>query len=286
MDYSAYSVLSSEQKERIRAFVGFCNARDHLHNEIYLGSEFKAYPEMKVFYLAQEGSEIVGFLMVYADDQESAEISACVLPSRRREGIFSALFQQAGMELKKYHYSKVLLKTEKVFEDQQAFLSHYPVSFSHSEFLMVFDASECRPCAPKEGFSLRLAREADLPALVSISSRAFQNPLDVSETYIRQTFSGKNGLLFAALFQKKPVGCVSVDQSGNGNYLFGLCIDPEVQHQGFGRCMLSEVLKQLRASDDREITLGVDRENLAALPLYQSCGFKERTETQYYEMSL
>ena len=48
MDYSAYSVLSSEQKERIRAFVGFCNARDHLHNEIYLGSEFKAYPEMKV----------------------------------------------------------------------------------------------------------------------------------------------------------------------------------------------------------------------------------------------
>lgn len=126
MDYSAYSVLSSEQKERIRAFVGFCNARDHLHNEIYLGSEFKAYPEMKVFYLAQEGSEIVGFLMVYADDRESAEISACVLPSRRREGIFSALFQQAGMELKKYHYSKVLLKTEKVFEDQQAFLSLIP----------------------------------------------------------------------------------------------------------------------------------------------------------------
>ena len=160
MDYSAYSVLSSEQKERIRAFVGFCNAQDHLHNEIYLGSEFKAYPEMKVFYLAQEGSEIVGFLMVYADDRESAEISACVLSSRRREGIFSALFQQAGMELKKYHYSKVLLKTEKAFEDQQAFLSHYPVSFSHSEFLMVFDASGCRPCAPKEGFSLRLAREA------------------------------------------------------------------------------------------------------------------------------
>ncbi len=160
MDYSAYSVLSSEQKERIRAFVGFCNARDHLYNEIYLGSEFKAYPEMKVFYLAQEGSEIVGFLMVYADDRESAEISACVLSSRRREGIFSALFQQAGMELKKYHYSKVLLKTEKAFEDQQAFLSHYPVSFSHSEFLMVFDASGCRPCAPKEGFSLRLAWEA------------------------------------------------------------------------------------------------------------------------------
>ena len=133
MDYSAYSVLSSEQKERIRAFVGFCNARDHLYNEIYLGSEFKAYPEMKVFYLAQEGAEIVGFLMVYADDRESAEISACVLSSRRREGIFSALFQQAGMELKKYHYSKVLLKTEKAFEDQQAFLSHYPVSFSHSQ---------------------------------------------------------------------------------------------------------------------------------------------------------
>ena len=64
MYYSAYSVLSSEQKERIRAFVGFCNARDHLHNEIYLGSEFKAYPEMKVFYLAQEGSEIVGFLQM------------------------------------------------------------------------------------------------------------------------------------------------------------------------------------------------------------------------------
>ena len=97
-----------------------------MYYEIYLGSEYSFYPDMNIFYLAEDHSGIVGFLMVYADEADGAEISACVHPARRRQGIFSALFQFACRELERFHYSTILLKTEKAFAGQREFLSHFP----------------------------------------------------------------------------------------------------------------------------------------------------------------
>lgn len=287
MKYTAYSFLSPEQQERIRTFLSYCNSCDHLYNEMYLGSEYSFYPEMHHFYLAEDDSGIAGFLMVYADEPDGAEISACVLPTRRRQGIFSTLFEYAQQELKRFHYSKIFLKTEKAFPARKEFLSRYPAVYSHSEYLMVCDDSaDCRPCAPGGDFSLRPAEKEDLEALAAIQAAAFDNPPDVAGTYVRETFYGEKTSLYAAFLRDTPVGCVSVDQSGPFQYLFGLCIAPAFQHQGLGRKMLAGLLELLRRDNSREIALGVDRDNLAALPLYQSCGFSQRSETQYYVMNL
>ena len=286
MEFVSCSVLTPERKGRIRNFIAFCNESDRMYYEIYLGSEYSFYPDMNIFYLAEDHSGIVGFLMVYADEADGAEISACVHPARRRQGIFSALFQFACRELERFHYSTILLKTEKAFAGQREFLSHFPAVYRHSEFLMIWDPGNRQPCTAVSGFSLRPAEKEDLPALTAIHAAAFDNPPDVAETYIRETYEGKDSSLYAAFLGGTPVGCVSVDQSGTYQYLFGLCIDPGHRHQGLGRSMLSRLLELLSADSSREIALGVDRENMAALPLYESCGFSRRSETQYFEMKL
>ncbi len=284
MDYTSYSRLSEFQKEQIRAFTERCRKFDHLYYEFYLGSEYTFYPEMNVFYLAQDTSGLVGFLTIYADEADGAEISACVLPARRRQGIFTCMFQAALEELKRFHYTSMFLKTEKEFLFQQEVLTHYPAVYSHSEYLMVCDVSRCRPCDSDGAFSLRLAQKEDLPALAAISADAFGNPPSVAETYVRETFAGKDTYLYIALLHETPVGCVSVDQAGTWQYLFGLCIVTSYRRQGLGRRMLAQLITRLSASSSRGIALAVDRSNMAAMPLYESCGFTRREETQYHEM--
>lgn len=283
MNYTSYSGLAKEQCERITDFLFECRTHDQLHNEYYLSSEYDYYPEMHTFYLAEENGEIAGFLMLYADNPDYAEISAAVHPKLRRKGIFSSLLSHAKQELIRFHYTSFQMKIEKAFPAREAFLSHYPAKYLHSEYLMIYRRENCMERSKKENFSVRPASPDDLEALTRIESQAFGDPPEVSSTYVRAAFDGKDTLLFTALFQERIIGCVSVDRSGTYQYLFALCIDSEYRHQGFGRAMLSDVLIQL-SSSKQPIALGVDHDNLAALPLYQSCGFVPQTEIQYYEM--
>lgn len=286
MNYSSYTELPSDLKTQISGFLQDCGRQDHLYNEIYLGSEYNYYPEMHIFYTARDSETVVGFLMIYADNPDCAEISACVHPRMRRQGIFTELFRQARQELEKFRYSTVQLKMEKAFTGREEVLSHYPVRYLNSEYLMVWNRSRDLASASADGFSLRPALREDLDALAQIESEAFGDPPEVSKTYVTAAFEGEHSLLYTALLNQVPIGCVSVDRSGHYQYLFALCIASPYRHRGFGRRMLSLVLPRLSADSSREIALSVDEDNLAALPLYRSCGFSELTEIRYYAMNL
>lgn len=286
MNYSSCTELSAELKTQIFDFLLDCGKQDQLYNEMYLGSEYNYYPDMHTFYIARDGENVTGFLMIYADTPECAELSACVLPRLRRQGIFTELFRLAQQELKKFRYSTIQLKIEKAFSDREELLAHYPVHYLHSEYVMIWKNCQSLPTVPADGFCLRPAVREDLPALAKIESESFGDPPDVSETYVTAAFEGEKSLLYTALLNETPIGCVSVDRAGRYQYLFALCIASSYRRQGFGRKLLCSVLPMLTADSRREITIGVDRENLAALPLYRSCGFTELTEIQYYEMNL
>src|SRR5699024_5799000 len=113
----SYNILNETQREEIQNFIDRCSAFDHTCQEVYLGNEFNVYPEMKTFFLEREGENLAGFLYLYADHETTAEISAWVYPEKRRSGIFTRLFEEAVLEIKKYSYKKVLFKTEKAFSD-------------------------------------------------------------------------------------------------------------------------------------------------------------------------
>lgn len=64
-------------------------------------------------------------------------------------------------------------------------------------------------------------------------------------------------------------------QPGRRAYLYAFRILPEHQGKGYGKFLLQQVLTQLREQGYTEFTVGVEDNNLLALHIYQSFGFRE-----------
>lgn len=281
----ACSFLNEIQKQEIEELIICCEKTDHTCQEVYLGNDFTPYKDMNLFFLEKEET-LSGVLVIFTDNRTSAEIMAWVHPEKRRKGIFTKLFSEARKELERYGYKKLLFKTEKACEGGEKAAASYPVTFSHREYHMVADVGACRPGKRIPGFCLKKAEEADLMNLAGILRRAFDDEEFDTEESVKATFQNPKAILFAAFFEEQLIGCVSVDLGGRRNYLYALCIAPEYQGKGYGREMLWSVKEILGVHDTKQVTLDVDEQNTAALPLYESCGFVKASQLVYYEMKL
>lgn len=67
-------------------------------------------------------------------------------------------------------------------------------------------------------------------------------------------------------------------------HMFG--IDPEFQGKGWGKKLLGAGLEYLKRSGARAVELTVDQENVPAVELYKSFGFKMKRRDFWYEKSL
>ena len=64
--------------------------------------------------------------------------------------------------------------------------------------------------------------------------------------------------------------------------LFNIAVDPDFQHQGFGKRLLSELILQLQKRGVLTLWLEVRESNIAAQKLYDSLGFNEVTIRKNY----
>lgn len=283
-----YTELSDDGKECVKKCLDECNKSDGTCQEFYLENAFNKYKKMNCFFTAitEKERELLGFLTIYADSDTEAEISGFVMPQYRRKKIFSRLLEEAVKELKNYDYQRILFKTDEAFEDLKAVMGHYPVEVSHFEYLMEGKVSRCKEVSLKDGLCIERTKEEELPILKKIQEDAFHEPPEIAQKYVEQTFYGEKSEMFTAKYKEEPVGCLSVDRSGEDNYIYGLCVSLEFRNQGIGTRMLAEVLKMLSEESERRITLGVDLENKTALSLYESCGFSVVSKYCYYLMKL
>ena len=54
--------------------------------------------------------------------------------------------------------------------------------------------------------------------------------------------------------------------------------------RGYGRQMLEEAIRTIRAETQKRIMLDVETDNTDAIGLYQSCGFEIKTTYDYYDL--
>jgi GNAT superfamily N-acetyltransferase len=91
---------------------------------------------------------------------------------------------------------------------------------------------------------------------------------------------------FLAVISEQIIGKVHLLLEANTDRgtIYGLGILPEYRGKGYGRAVLLMAIEQLKKMNIGEITLQVAVENANALGLYKSCGFKERSTMDYYEV--
>lgn len=140
------------------------------------------------------------------------------------------------------------------------------------------------------GVPLRLATEADLPALRDIAreshtdSRFFHDPrFDRSraaalyETWIERSCRGWADQVWVADSDGRPTGYVTIHREGEGGRVGLLAVGPSARGRGVGAALI----RQAQRGRPRLTTVTQGR-NVAAQRLYQRCGFVPFTMDLWY----
>lgn len=283
--FTACPCPDEREKAAVRALEAACNASDGTQFEIFLSNQFNLHPEQDAFFFAWECGELVGVLSLYADEEEETEITALVMPERRRQGVFTALLGRALEALAGNKPGRLTFKTDDAFPAGGEIARRWCARACSCEYLMT--AGRGTPCgegAGVPGLTVGPAQEKDLDALAAIEQEAFGGSPQEARRYVIGTFEGDNQLLLAAWLNGEAVGLASVDFAGRWAYLYGVCVAKARRGMGVGTGLLRGALEVLLGITEKRPALSVEADNEAALHLYTNAGFAVVGRQVYYTL--
>ncbi|MGH9302924.1 MAG: GNAT family N-acetyltransferase [Acidimicrobiales bacterium] len=275
--------LSEQELSAVFELEGLCVAKDALRLKLEPSTLSGRTGNRFCDFTWRDGEVLVGFLGIYQWQPGQAELTGMVLPSHRRLGIFSAMFEAAFGELRRRATPSCLLVMDRSSVTARHFAIGRGASYDHSEHHM----SQLR--APLEleaiaGLCIRPATSADGAFVRECYMATFGDHLGASS----DLWSASGTTMQLIELHELPVGVLRIDRSrlegerSAGIYGFGVM--PEHQGRGIGRRALGAVTRSLRKEGIEQIHLEVAVSNDAALKVYESCGFDRVGTDDYYEI--
>ncbi|KHF38776.1 GNAT family N-acetyltransferase [Halalkalibacter okhensis] len=223
-----------------------------------------------------EGEQLVGFLALYSFGNK-VEICGMVHPKNRRQGIFTQLLTEALEELKKQSFHSILLNTPANSKSGKAFANKYS-RYSFSEYQMKWEATDLKPTYDQ--VSLRPAQADDFDFIIELDAACFQ--MEKKEAATMYELGGTSGSVIID-YEHNKVGKLRWHEEKEQSWIYGFAVAPKAQGKGIGReALIQAVLEEVKKG--QEVFLEVVPENEHALHLYTSCGFRQVSTQDYYEM--
>lgn len=274
--------LTPQQKAAVMKLLVAAHQTDHTFRDPYLSNQFNHFPAMPTFLLVHENELLVGFTMLYADrtTDEPAELYLDVLPSSRRQGVAQLMLERASQILSSYGYHEFHYVSEVSFLRQNPdFLAKTHLKISESEYQMRAITVPQEKPVPDANSNLvvREMKHTDIPALIALQSEAFSVPPAESKTYVEESFADSATLTFVLENQQQIIGYCAID-NGQDYYFFGLVIAKKHRGHGYGTFFVQTIMQLLNQQQSKDFVLGVDKDNPAAIHVYQKNGFEIETE--------
>lgn len=269
--------LSVQELQDIRKLEAICGRNEPLNMKLNWDMlEVRSKDETNDF-LYYDGDQLIGFLGLYGLGSE-IEITGMIHPDYRRQGLFTKLLHVAGQQALSQGCSRMLLITEHSSEAGTSFVKHMGSRYAFSEYRMKF-AEKAVPDFPQHGITLRKTGQKDFPEILRLHKECFGLP-ENENGYAPVGYDS----IYIAELEGESIGKIGVSIEGQNSYIFGFGIKPGNRGRGYGREVLSRVLLELLSRQITPAILEVAVENEKALSLYRSCGFKEVTVYDYYEL--
>jgi ribosomal protein S18 acetylase RimI-like enzyme len=272
--------LSSQQLQEIRDLEAACRRPGALNLKLNWDMLEKRVENEINDFLCYADQDLIGFLGLYLLGSQ-IEITGMVHPDYRRSGIFREMFHAARQECQKKGFGRILIVTEHASEAGIGFARQTGARYDFSEYRMRF-AEKTVPDFPSRGITLHRATPEDIAELVSLDTEAFGLPEtgDNCESLLENRYDST----YVAKLDGQTFGKIAALTDGESSYIFGFVIKPEMRRRGYGKEVLGLMLRKLLAEGKNSVILEVAVANERALSLYQSCGFKEVTVYDYYEL--
>lgn len=282
-----FGELSEEIIKEIREVELICQNHDKLNGSIFLDTSMNFYPEMKTLFLLYEDSRLVSFISTFVPTSEEAEISAYTLPEYRRRGYFRRLLGEAIEEVKKHSIPDIIFVCESLSNDGKETIRKLNAELDFTEYSLRYKTlSDDIGIQKVSQLKLCRAEQQNLEALISLSQEIFNDDYDAAKSMVAKAFKSDNRVQYMAVLDEKTVGMGSVTFENEEAVIFGFGISPQYQGKGYGKELLTLILKDLKNEGVDNITIEVDSSNKNAFKLYRGCGFEVEASFDYYRKSV
>jgi ribosomal protein S18 acetylase RimI-like enzyme len=278
-------ILTGTEADAIAQLITTCNAYENLRMRLSVEMLRKRSGNETNDFLYYEDGMLVGYLNVDSHGVLEKELTGMVHPGYRRRGIFRALLAEAKEECNRRGVQKLILVCEHISRSGQAFVQAIGANHDFSEHEMVLGTLRERPPANPR-LRIRKADSKDREALAFVHATSFGDDIEGSRSYIDKCLQRPWSTFYLGLLGAEPVGCLRLDDLGQETGIYGFGVRPEYQGRGYGRQMLEEAIRIIRAESQKGIMLDVETDNTNAVGLYLSCGFEIRTTYGYYSLTI
>ncbi len=127
------------------------------------------------------------------------------------------------------------------------------------------------------GPPLRRAWRADRREVVDLDHRAFEPSWQLGPNGLREALRATPSVRFRVGHRDRvmsPVAYAVTGRAGEQGYLQRLAVDPSARGEGFGRALVEDTLRWLHRGGGRRCLVNTQEDNVDALGLYESCGFR------------
>ncbi|MCC7447661.1 MAG: ribosomal protein S18-alanine N-acetyltransferase [Anaerolineae bacterium] len=121
-------------------------------------------------------------------------------------------------------------------------------------------------------YIIRLFAPADLPAVLRLEQRCFDDEAWSSDEFAWMYYDGPDLFCVAEINQRLIGYICGVVDDGEG-YIGSIGVDPDVRRLGLGKALFDTFRKRAVARGAAAITLHVRPDNAPALALYRKLGF-------------
>lgn len=274
--------LTGAEVSAIEQLISICNNYEGLHMRIDSGALRQRQGDEANDFLYYTDNMLVGYLNIESWGSRDREITGMVHPDYRRRSIFSSLLAAAQEACRLRDVRKMILVCEHASQSGQAFVRALGAQHEFSEHEMVLGTFRERRNIHK-GLDIREANRNDLNAIISILATDSGNVESISR-WITKLFDDSSSRFYLATLDGKPLGCLRLDDMRDQVGIYAFEVRLGYRGRGYGRQMLEEVIRAIRAESQKRIMLDVETDNTNAIGLYLSCGFEIKTTYDYYDL--
>lgn len=271
--------LTTEQYKEVTALIKESEARDGASACVQMEHTLNADQEMTSWLLAYEDGTLAGIASVFAPSLQEAEISLCVRPSARGQGLGSQLFKDMAAYLKGRGYTCLLLVGESGSEAGMRFAGRYSAEIQHTELSMILSLPFTAQKPAR--VSYRKATLADLAEVKVISASAYGEDDRDFDSFLRHSLSLPDRQGYMGFLGEEPVAICFIGSHGDYASVNSVAVRRDLWNQGIGREFLIGVLYEL-IPHYKTIGLEVDSTNGSAQALYRKLGFQETKAMHYH----
>lgn len=272
--------LGKGELRDIKKLVSICAKEDQFETKLYWNIlQDRKIPEFDDFLFYQDGN-LIAYMGLFVFKEKEAEVTACVHPKYRKQGLYSRLFEEALLECKRRSIETALLLCNRGENPGEDLCKNLGGVYSHAEIEMMH-TQPIQIDLPE--IELREVGEPDVMELAKMDSVCFGTDFD---KMVFRFFSGlkeKKRTVWMATLNGNNVGKTHIRfDEGRKAYIHDLCVPPENQRKGVASGMVNAAIIKLKKMGYPNIYLDVEEKNPKAIGLYEKTGFEITAIHDFY----